>query len=179
MPEIYSNIIIDLKQSIANSECKKFVFHLPIFSVFNNTFFQSAETVEQLKDLFFKTLLVMDKDYLNLKEDKDLPIRKRQIFKIIDHAETSETLFIELINFFNLHKIKFKFNQQLSYFGSTADLSFSDSLFSTLIRENFRKRFYGINFENEINIGKKPIQILEALKFNEFLCMPCDYLYDS
>ena len=58
MLESYEKIIVNLRESIAKTTCDKYIFHLPIITAFKNSFFQSAETVEELKDLFFKTLFI-------------------------------------------------------------------------------------------------------------------------
>ena len=177
MLDSYSNIIVDLRNSITKTECDKYIFHLPIITAFKNSFFQSADTVEELKELFFKTLFVSDPDYLNINDDKDLTRVRSNIYKIINRAETSEILFRELLEYFQLIKLDFKFNPQLSYFGSRDDLLSSDAYFPTLIREKYRIWMYGIDFGDRVNIGKKPIELLESLKFQQFLTLPCDYLY--
>ena len=40
------------------------------------------------------------------------------------------------------------------------------------MREAFRSYLYGINFGREINIGSRPIELLEAIRFREFLGFP-------
>lgn len=173
----YSNIIVDLRNSITKEACGEFIFHLPIITAFKNSFFQSAETVEELKDLFFKTLFVSDKENLKIMDDKDLKRVRSAIYKIINNAENSEILFIELIDYFKVQQLE-PFTAKLSYFGSHGDLLNNEAYFPTLIRENFRIWMYGFNVKDRVNLGNRPIELLEALKFQEFLTLPCNYLYD-
>src|SRR6056300_524932 len=110
MLDTYSNIIVDLRKSITKTECDKYIFHLPIITAFKNSFFQSAETIEELKELFFKTLFVSDPDYLNINDDKDLKRVRTRIYKIINQAETSEILYKELLQYFKVIKLNFNFD---------------------------------------------------------------------
>jgi hypothetical protein len=175
----YSDIIIELRNSIAKTTCDKFIFHLPIVTAFNNSFFQSSETIEDLKALFFKTLFVSDNENLKINDDKDLRRVRANIFKFINDAQTSEILFENLLNYFRVKKINIMFNPNLSYFGSLSDLLSSRAEFPTLIRENYRIWMYGFDFEGKVNIGKKPIELLESIKFQEFLTLPSSYLYEQ
>ena len=177
MLESYEKIIVNLRESITKTTCDKYIFHLPIITAFKNSFFQSADTVEELKDLFFKTLFVSDKDNLKIMDDKDLTRVRASIYKIINDAETSEELFIQLLDYFKLKQLE-PFSAKLSYFGSHSDLLNNEAYFPTLIRENFRIWMYGFNIKDRVNLGNRPIELLEALKFQEFLTLPCNYLYD-
>ena len=177
MLESYEKIIVNLRESITKTTCDKYIFHLPIITAFKNSFFQSADTVEELKDLFFKTLFVSDKDNLKIMNDIDLKRVRAAIYKIINDAETSEILFVELFNYFKANKLD-PFSAKLSYFGSHGDLLNNEAYFQTLIRENFRIWMYGFNVKDRVNLGNRPIELLEALKFQEFLTLPCNYLYD-
>lgn len=110
-------------------------------------------------------------------DDKDLKRVRAAIYKIINDAETSEVLFKELFKYFKAKQLE-SFSSKLSYFGSHGDLLNNEAYFPTLIRENFRIWMYGFNIKDRVNLGNRPIELLEALKFQEFLTLPCNYLYD-
>jgi len=98
----YSDIIIELRNSIAKTTCDKFIFHLPIVTAFNNSFFQSSETIRDLKALFFKTLFVSDNENLKINSYEWLEILKElRFFYLSQEKILSSNLHFQKISQFH------------------------------------------------------------------------------
>ena len=68
-----------------------------------------------------------------------------------------------------------RFDENKSYFGTVDNLISDNNNFAIQTRENFRKWLYEINFEKDINIGLKQIEIKESVKFYNFLELATNY----
>jgi len=56
-----------------------------------------------------------------------------------------------------------------SYIGAGISLWISQDLFPMKIRGAFRSCLYGFNLENNIDLGRSPIEFKETIRFEEFL----------
>jgi len=177
--ELLSDVINTLKHSICRDKNQKYVFHLPIGSVFRHSYFQWAETNEELKQIFYYSLVIYR--IIDAETENDMINKKIKVFSIIDQAISSEILFQRLNEYLNTMNVEFQFDEEKCFFGNIHNLYFDYYPFARKIRNNFRKNMYDINFEDEMNMGKNSISTLEAIKFQEFLNQPTVYLteYDE
>jgi hypothetical protein len=56
-----------------------------------------------------------------------------------------------------------------SYIGSGLNLWISQDLFPMKLRGSFRSALYGFNLENNIDLGRAPIEFRETIRYEEFL----------
>lgn len=177
--ELLRDVINTLKHSICRDKNQRFLFHLPIGSVFRHSYFQWAETNEELKQIFYYSLLIYR--IIDAKTESDIINKKIKLFSLIDQAVTSEMLFQLLNEYLNTMNVEFQFDVEKCFFGNVNNLYFDCEPFSKSIRNNFRKYMYDINFEDEMNMGSKSISVMEAIKFQEFLTEPSVYFteYDE
>lgn len=171
----YSDVIQKLRDSLNPPKKSKFLFHLPFKLVFLNSFFQWADTYENLKEIFFYTLVHVDTNNFSNLSEKELEKIKINVFRIVDQTNTSDDFFKELNVFFISLKFKLRFDENKSYFGTVDNLISDNNNFAIQTRENFRKWLYEINFEKDINIGLKQIEIKESVKFYNFLELATNY----
>ena len=56
-----------------------------------------------------------------------------------------------------------------SYIGQGLNLWISQDLFPMKLRGSFRSSLYGFNLDNNIDLGRTPIEFRETIRFEEFL----------
>ena len=56
-----------------------------------------------------------------------------------------------------------------SYIGPGLNLWISQDLFPMKLRGSFRSSLYGFNLDNNIDLGRAPIEFRETIRFEEFL----------
>ena len=56
-----------------------------------------------------------------------------------------------------------------SYIGPGLNLWISQDLFPMKLRGSFRSALYGFNLENNIDLGRAPIEFRETIRFEEFI----------
>ena len=59
-----------------------------------------------------------------------------------------------------------------SYIGPGLNLWISQDLFPMKLRGTFRSSLYGFNLDNNIDLGRAPIEFRETIRFEEFLERP-------
>ena len=59
-----------------------------------------------------------------------------------------------------------------SYIGPGLNLWISQDLFPMKLRGSFRSSLYGFNLDNNIDLGRAPIEFRETIRFEEFLQGP-------
>jgi hypothetical protein len=62
-----------------------------------------------------------------------------------------------------------------SYIGPGLNLWISQDLFPMKLRGSFRSALYGFNLENNIDLGRSPIEFRETIRFEEFLENPISF----
>ena len=56
-----------------------------------------------------------------------------------------------------------------SYIGPGLNLWISQDLFPMKLRGSFRSKLYGFNLENNLDLGRSPIEFRETIRFEEYL----------
>ena len=108
---------------------------------------------------------------------------KRQIKKIyIKKIEKSGLNSIQILERIKLLLTEFKiampyYDFENSYIGPGLNLWISQDLFPMKLRGSFRSSLYGFNLDNNIDLGRAPIEFRETIRFEEFLEGPINLLH--
>ena len=69
----------------------------------------------------------------------------------------------------NKFKVVTFYDSENSYIGPGLSLWISQDLFPMQLRGTFRSSLYGFYLENNIDLGRAPIEFKETIRFEEFL----------
>ena len=176
MKQLSQELLMDIKLSMTRRYNEQFALHLPNKSFYHYSFFHWYKTPEDLKAGLFNVLLASDPDHLAIDGEARYNRLESMVFSIFESAQDSDQIFFELNEKFIELGITLNLKQEHSFCGELSNLLKDTSPFSINIRASFRKNFYGINFESDLDIGVKPISMLEAIKFQEYLIYPLDFI---
>jgi hypothetical protein len=155
---------------LASTKTKKFGLFLASSEIEENGFFWYDSEPEMYEDiaknfckLYFDTEDVnRQNDFLKNFDGIVRSIKKSGLFS----SQILERIKSLLIEF----KIKTPFyDLENSYIGPGLNLWISQDLFPMQLRGTFRSSLYGFYLENNVDLGRAPIEFKETIRFEEFL----------
>ena len=96
------------------------------------------------------------------------------IIKAVKRSSLNSVQILERIKYLlSQFKIAMPFYDfENSYIGPGLNLWISQDLFPMKLRGTFRSSLYGFNLDNNIDLGRAPIEFRETIRFEEFLERP-------
>jgi hypothetical protein len=88
-------------------------------------------------------------------------------FDVLEHIKSLLTEFKIAMPYYDFEN---------SYIGPGLNLWISQDLFPMKLRGSFRSSLYGFNLDNNIDLGRAPIEFRETIRFEEFLEGPIKLL---
>ena len=82
---------------------------------------------------------------------------------------SSKQILEKLEALLNKFKVVTFYDSENSYIGPGLSLWISQDLFPMQLRGTFRSSLYGFHLENNVDLGRAPIEFKETIRFEEFL----------
>ena len=161
---------------MASTKTKKFGLFLASSEIEENGFFWYDSEPEMYEDIA-KNLCKMYFDSEDVNRQNDFLKNFDVIVRAIKKSGLSSNQILARIKLL-LDEFKIKenfYDLDNSYIGSGLSLWISQDSFPMQLRGAFRSSLYGFYLENNIDLGRAPIDFKETIRFEEFLEGPISF----
>ena len=155
---------------MATTKTKKFGLFLAGSEIEENGFFWYDSEPEMYEDIS-KNFCKLYFDAEDVNRQNDFLKNIDAIIKAVKRSGLNSIQILERIkSLLSEFKIAIPFYDfENSYIGPGLNLWISQDLFPMKLRGSFRSSLYGFNLDNNIDLGRTPIEFRETIRFEEFL----------